>query len=567
LDILILVIPISELGNFQVALQILLTLTAASIPFAIRNTKVVGILLLILPTISFGLSVSSTAIVLDSEGISQIVGFILFVIAGIMALLHTEDDKKKKRKAFALILDFLDKINSAKEWNDRLHELNTKLRPYQAVLPSAIRHAIDNIATDSDLVELSDKLSEEYSDLTRKTASRIVKIVTISMVAILSMSFGVFAFGNFDFSALPTLPALPAFPTLPPFSLQQCSEEEHLEDRTCVSNNQSPNKGGQNHVPIANAGADQTVNEGQKVTLDGSGSRDYDGQSLKYSWKKVKGPSILFENDKEKKVTFIAPEVKKDTSFIIQLTVSDHESKSSDKVKLAVKNIAEPSSPTTPSSDFPPTVEAFGEPESVTYSDCNELQTLKLHANGKDTEGLVSYKWEQIEGDKVTFSSNDGKPEISFEAPCRQQKLMFDVTVVDNSGQTATDEVSIDVFVSPISNSIKPKLPPTSNELIKIPPTVQASSDPSSIKYQNCNSLETVNLFAKAKDTDGKIVSYKWIKQAGEGVKLEINDQWHATFEAPCRHQTISFSVTVADNDGLTNTAEVSINVSVPMVQ
>ena len=47
-----------------------------------------------------------------------------------------------------------------------------------------------------------------------------------------------------------------------------------------------------NHIPIANAGADQTVEAGASVTLDGSGSSDQDGDTLTHLWKQVKGPKV-----------------------------------------------------------------------------------------------------------------------------------------------------------------------------------------------------------------------------------------------------------------------------------
>ncbi|MCK5251481.1 MAG: hypothetical protein KAQ96_00975, partial [Thermoplasmata archaeon] len=36
--------------------------------------------------------------------------------------------------------------------------------------------------------------------------------------------------------------------------------------------------------PVADAGADQTVGEGDEVTLDGSGSYDLNDEKLTYSW-------------------------------------------------------------------------------------------------------------------------------------------------------------------------------------------------------------------------------------------------------------------------------------------
>src|SRR5207244_6335656 len=39
-----------------------------------------------------------------------------------------------------------------------------------------------------------------------------------------------------------------------------------------------------NDAPVANAGPDQTANEGASVAFDGSGSRDVDGDVLHYGW-------------------------------------------------------------------------------------------------------------------------------------------------------------------------------------------------------------------------------------------------------------------------------------------
>ena len=46
-----------------------------------------------------------------------------------------------------------------------------------------------------------------------------------------------------------------------------------------------------NAVPVANAGADQTVTAGNTVTLDGSNSLEPDGSSLTYSWTLTQKPS------------------------------------------------------------------------------------------------------------------------------------------------------------------------------------------------------------------------------------------------------------------------------------
>ena len=52
-----------------------------------------------------------------------------------------------------------------------------------------------------------------------------------------------------------------------------------------------------NRPPVANAGSDQTITlPTNSTTLDGSGSRDADGYIASYSWAKISGPSVLFNN-------------------------------------------------------------------------------------------------------------------------------------------------------------------------------------------------------------------------------------------------------------------------------
>src|SRR5439155_19169645 len=45
-----------------------------------------------------------------------------------------------------------------------------------------------------------------------------------------------------------------------------------------------------NHFPVADAGPDQAVNEGTRVTLNGGGSSDLDRDALNYSWVQTAGP-------------------------------------------------------------------------------------------------------------------------------------------------------------------------------------------------------------------------------------------------------------------------------------
>ena len=65
-------------------------------------------------------------------------------------------------------------------------------------------------------------------------------------------------------------------------------------------------------------------------------------------------------------------------------------------------------------------------------------------------------------------------------------------------------------------------------------------------------------------DADGTIATYAWVQTAGTAVTLTNADTATATFTAPdvaVAGETLTFELTVTDNDGLTATDTVSITV------
>ncbi len=66
-----------------------------------------------------------------------------------------------------------------------------------------------------------------------------------------------------------------------------------------------------------------------------------------------------------------------------------------------------------------------------------------MHASASDNGDIISFLWEQIHGSQGDFLDGNDKSDITFQPPCEAQTIKFIVTVEDNNGATATDEVTV----------------------------------------------------------------------------------------------------------------------------
>ena len=95
-----------------------------------------------------------------------------------------------------------------------------------------------------------------------------------------------------------------------------------------------------NRAPSAEAGEDQSIPEGDRVTLAGSGTDPDEGDSLTYSWTQIGGPSVTLSATNEVDPTFTAPFVTTDTGLTFSLVVSDGNADSApDDVIITVTDV------------------------------------------------------------------------------------------------------------------------------------------------------------------------------------------------------------------------------------
>lgn len=275
-----------------------------------------------------------------------------------------------------------------------------------------------------------------------------------------------------------------------------------------------------NGAPTANAGADQTVVDGddngnEDVTLNGSASTDADGSIASYVWS---------ENGTE-----IATGVNPSVSFLVGahtvvLTVTDNDGATDSDELVVTVNSPENASPTANA----------GANQTVVDEDNSGRENVALDGSASaDSDGtIVSYEWIE-DGIQIASGVNP-----TVDLALGSHTIML--TVTDDDGATGNDEVIV-VVNSPANES----------------PTANAGADQTVTDTDGSGNEEIALDGSASIDTDGTIATYVWT-QNGTQIATGANP----TVTLPVGSQTIMLTVT--DDDGATDSDEVVITISTP---
>ncbi len=373
------------------------------------------------------------------------------------------------------------------------------------------------------------------------------------------------------------------------------------------------------------AGADQTVEPGNTVTLNGSAQSSRTGAILSYAWTQTGGTTLTLNNANSADASFTVPSVSTTQTLIFLLTVADGLGiTATDSVRIQVDQ--------QPVPNAHPSV-AAGADQTVT-----EGASVSLSGTATDSDGTIArVQWSQTTGPSVTLNTAESI-NASFTAPqvdTSGVSLSFTVTATDDNGASSSDSITVTVNDIPPPANIIPvataqalsvdedgsvsvtlsgtdadgsvtgfaiSAAPANGSLSGTAPNLSytpnanfngsdqftftvtdnqmAVSSPAmvSITVNSVNDLPTANagpdqavgeqtivaLTATASsDSDGTIASYAWVETSGSGITLSNAATATASFTAPtfATDTALTFRLTVTDNQGGVSTDDIAVTV------
>jgi len=188
-----------------------------------------------------------------------------------------------------------------------------------------------------------------------------------------------------------------------------------------------------NDPPVAHAGSDQTVHEGNVVSLDSSLSQDPDDGIASCSWTQTGGPAVVLSDVTSPEPFFTAPDVTMDgTALVFQLTVTDLGGlKSQDSCIVNVSWMNE-----APVADAGMDLAATS----------GNLISLDGRNSADSDDGIASFRWNQVSGPPVALSDPmDMSPTFTAPDVSGTTVLEFQLTVTDLGGLCSSDQCLVTI--------------------------------------------------------------------------------------------------------------------------
>ena len=296
---------------------------------------------------------------------------------------------------------------------------------------------------------------------------------------------------------------------------------------------------------VAEAGEPQTVDSGDTVTLEGSGTATGGGRTVTYDWSQTGGDAATVTLSDDTNVldpSFTAETLTPgaaDVIYVFTLAVTDDQGSTAATDTVTITVEAPP---------FGDLVAEAGDPQTVDPGD-----TVTLEGSGTATGGgrNVTYAWTQTGGDAATVTLSDTtvlRPTFTAQAltaGAADVTYVFTLTVSDDQGSTAaTDTVTITVEAPPFGDLVAEAGDPQT-----------VDSGTRNVELDGTGSTETVGV---------RTVTYAWARTGGTGDDT-VAPSNPAALQTSFTAETLNpgdasvthiFTLTVTDNQGSTQATD-----------
>lgn len=285
-----------------------------------------------------------------------------------------------------------------------------------------------------------------------------------------------------------------------------------------------------NKAPVANAGASINIKLPiNSVNLDGSKSVDPDGTITTYNWTRIAGPNTPVATGANTALLSLSGLAA--GTYTYQLTVTDNSGASSaSRVKVIV----------SAATNIPPIANA-GPNQQITAP----ANSVTLNGSGSsDPDGTItSYSWASVSGPgSVTINnSNTATPSV---VGLVTGGYIFELTVTDNNGATAKDQIAVTVLPQPLQANQAPVANAGTNQTITAPATTAVLNGTSSF------------------DPDGTISAYSWTQVSGPSTSTITSAKTSTATVSKLIVGQYVYQLTVTDNNGATNSDQITITVN-----
>lgn len=283
-----------------------------------------------------------------------------------------------------------------------------------------------------------------------------------------------------------------------------------------------------NVAPTANAGTDKTITlPTNSVSLTGTGT-DTDGTISNYNWSQISGPSTASISAASNASTMMGSLVQ--GSYTFRLKVTDNAgATATDDVVVTVN----------PAANVPPTVNAGSDRTLTMSTGTSSVMSVNLAGTATDSDGTVSsYGWSQVSGPTTATFTAPTSPSTSA-GNLQIGTYIFRLTVTDNQGAKASDDISIRINNPPTANA-------GTDQTITLP-------------------TSSVLLAGSGTDSDGSIVSYAWFQTSGPSASSISSPNSANTTVGSLVAGTYIFRLTVKDDTGASAVDDVVVIVKPAM--